>query len=292
MTEYDFGPGLRLEQRIDAHEADAITDRWEFGRWMLSHVPNGQKKLPVGFLGALAKATGKSQRELQYRRQCAERYPNVDAIAKCIAQCGSWFAVVTEALTERPETTQADPGPLPAGTFRTVVADPPWQYGNAATRGAAEDHYPTMAVEELCELPVGDVAGDDAHLYLWVTNNFIREAFDVIDAWGFDYKTCLTWVKPQIGMGNYFRSVTEHILFGVCGGLRTQARDIRNCIEAPRQKHSAKPHSFYELVEKASPGPYLEMFARPGPDALFASRTGEWTYWGNEARGSLELAAA
>jgi N6-adenosine-specific RNA methylase IME4 len=194
--------------------------------------------------------------------------------------------IVEDDRPSAPEGAELIAGPLPTGTYRTIVADPPWRYGNTSTRGAAEDHYPTMTIEQLCDLnvngrAVGDCVADDAHLYLWVTNNFLREGFDVLDGWGFTYKTCLTWVKPQIGMGNYFRSVTEHVLFGTRGNLRTQARDIRNVIEAKRQKHSAKPHNFYELVEKASPGPYLELFARPDY-TLFPALNGDWTHWGNE----------
>ena len=294
MTEFDFSPALQMEQRIDAAEHEAIFERWEFGRWMLVHV-NEKGQLPHRFLATLCETTGKSRSELKYRRQFAERYTSKPEVANALATFPSWFAIVNEALPEKASTSddggELVAGPLPTGTFRTLVADPPWRYGNTSTRGAAEDHYPTMSIEELCDLTVDgrsvtDCMAEDAHLYLWVTNNFLREGFDVLDGWGFDYKTCLTWVKPQIGMGNYFRSVTEHVLFGTRGNLRTQARDIRNIIEAKRQKHSAKPHNFYELVEKASPGPYLELFARPD-DALFSGRKGDWNYWGNEVQGEV-----
>jgi N6-adenosine-specific RNA methylase IME4 len=173
---------------------------------------------------------------------------------------------------------------LPDGQFRTIVADPPWRYGNTRTRGAAEDHYPTMTIDELCALDVRSRAADQAHLYLWVTNNFLLEGFQVMDAWGFDYKTCLTWVKPQMGMGNYFRGSTEHILFGVRGGLATLRKNQMNWFQAPRGRHSAKPESFYEVVETCSPGPYFEMFAR-------RARLGDWHYWGNESLETAEVAA-
>lgn len=94
---------------------------------------------------------------------------------------------------------------VPVSVFTTLVIDPPWRYDNATTRGAAEDHYPTMTVDELRKLEVP--AADDAHLYLWVTNGFLREGFDLLDVWGFTYKTCLTWVKSHMGLGNWFRSV-------------------------------------------------------------------------------------
>lgn len=157
--------------------------------------------------------------------------------------------------------------------FTTIVADPPWRYDNVATRGAAEDHYPTMTIEELCALEVP--AADNAHLYLWTTNGFLREAFDVMDAWGFTYKTTLTWCKPQIGMGNWFRNTTEHVLFGVRGKLPTNVNNKPTHFVADRTRHSQKPDSFYDLVQLASPGPYFEMFAR--------RRRFGWHVWGNEA---------
>jgi N6-adenosine-specific RNA methylase IME4 len=165
----------------------------------------------------------------------------------------------------------------PAGQFATIVADPPWQYDNTSTRGAAEDHYPTMPLDAICAIPVSDWAADESHLYLWTTNGFLREAFDVMDAWGFTYKTTLVWVKPQIGMGNYFRSSAEYVLFGVRGGLRTRDSNQPNWFEAKRGRHSKKPGKFFDLVELVSYPRYLEMFARQrrlNPD---------WDYWGNEA---------
>lgn len=175
---------------------------------------------------------------------------------------------------KRPELVPSrEPGPLPIGAYRTIVADPPWRYGNSATRGAAEDHYETLTLEAICDLDIP--AADDAHLYLWTTNAFLRDAFDVVDAWGFIYKTCLTWVKPQIGMGNYFRNSTEHVLFGLKGKLPTERNDVPTSFEDRRGKHSAKPDSFLDLVETCSPGPYLEMFAR--------RRRMGWDVWGAEA---------
>jgi len=284
-VEFDFGPALRREAKIDAAEGEAILERWEFGRWMLTHVPDGGKKLPVGFLPQLAAATGKSERELKYRRQFAEKFPTRRALGTVVRKHRSWTEIREHALPDRPPS-DADllAGPLPDGIYRTIVADPPWDYGNKATRGSTRKHYQTMSVEAICALGVAERAADDAHLYLWVTNGFIREGFDVLAAWGFTYKTCITWAKTQIGLGNYFRGATEHVLFGTRGGLRTNDRNVRNWFEAPRGKHSAKPDYFYDLVEKASSGPYLEMFAR-------RARLGDWHYWGNESLESAEVAA-
>ncbi|WP_165803236.1 MT-A70 family methyltransferase [Mycobacteroides abscessus] len=171
-------------------------------------------------------------------------------------------------------------------TYRTIVADPPWRYQNRASRGAAENHYPTMSTSELCELAVvPEHAARDAHLYLWTTNSHLFEARDVMSAWGFDYKTSIVWVKPQMGMGNYFRGSTELVLFGVRGGLPTLRKDVRNHFTAPRRAHSQKPRAFLELVMASSPGPYLELFARCSRDSscgcsrcLFG-----WAVWGDQS---------
>jgi len=160
----------------------------------------------------------------------------------------------------------------PVDVYPTIVIDPPWRYDNVATRGAAEDHYSTMTQAELLALELP--AADDAHLYLWVTNSFIEDGFELMRTWGFTYKTCLTWCKPQIGMGNYFRSTTEHVLFGVKGRLPTLANNKPTHFIADRTRHSAKPEHFYDLVEESSPGPYMEMFAR-------RQRFG-WAAWGNQ----------
>ena len=169
-------------------------------------------------------------------------------------------------------------------SYGAVVIDPPWQYGNAATKGAAGNHYSTMTLDELAALP--DIcepfrACTNAHLYLWTTTGFLRESFDLLDAWGFTYKTNLVWVKPQIGLGNYFRTSHEHVLFAVKGGAgRTMSRDIPSWFKAKRERHSKKPDAFFDLVEASSPGPYLDVFARPRQGRFGA---GEWDYWGNES---------
>ncbi len=95
--------------------------------------------------------------------------------------------------------------------FPTIYADPPWPYENKASRGAAENHYPTLSISEICAEPIPQLAEEDAHLHLWTTNAFLREAFDVVEAWGFQYKSCFVWLKPQIGMGNYWRVSHEFL---------------------------------------------------------------------------------
>jgi N6-adenosine-specific RNA methylase IME4 len=180
-------------------------------------------------------------------------------------------AIKQTIAADKPPATHN--GHTPTTTYPTIVIDPPWRYDNIATRGAAEDHYPTMSLDELAALHLP--AADNAHLYLWTTNGFLRQAFDLVDAWQFSYKTCLTWTKPQIGMGNYFRNNTEHVLFAVRGRQPTLRNDCPTWFQADRTRHSAKPESFYDIVETSSPGPWLEMFAR--------RRRFGWATWGNEA---------
>lgn len=171
--------------------------------------------------------------------------------------------------------------------YRTIVIDPPWEYERASGLGstrAAADHYSTMTNREIAALPIGDLAAADCHAYLWVTNpRLYAEArdgvgpADMLAGWGFRYLTLLTWHKLGApGMGWYFRGDTEHVLFGIRGKapIPPESR-LSNHFAASRTVHSAKPDRFYEIVERVSPGPYLELFAR--------RRRYGWDVWGNEA---------
>lgn len=172
------------------------------------------------------------------------------------------------------------PDPPRSGSYRTLVVDPPWRYDNASTRGAAEDHYATMTVRELKQLDVGSWVAPGGHVYLWTTTNFIDRSFSLLAAWGFEYVTNLVWVKPQMGMGNYFRVSHEHILFGIKPPReRTRNKSTMSWFEAPRTKHSAKPEAFYDLVENSSHPPYLDVFSRRQ-----GRLNGEWDAWGLEAQ--------
>jgi hypothetical protein len=108
VSEFDFGPGLRIEERIDTAEHNGIEARWEFGRWMLSHVPEGRVKLPTGFLDRLREATGQSRAELKNRRQFAEQFPTRAALAHALANCSSWYQIVNEVLGRRQLPERSD----------------------------------------------------------------------------------------------------------------------------------------------------------------------------------------
>lgn len=160
--------------------------------------------------------------------------------------------------------------------FQTILADPPWRYDNVASRAAAENHYRTMTIEDICSEPVQQLVGPHAHLHLWTTNAFLEPAFTVMRAWGFEFKSCLVWIKPTIGMGNYWRVSHEFLLFGVRGNLPFGRNDVCSWVLAPRTTHSRKPFRFRELIEQVSPGPYLELYGREEQPNT------EWTIFGNQ----------
>jgi len=174
--------------------------------------------------------------------------------------------------------------------FGTILADPPWRFANRTGKVAPEhrrlERYGTLSFEEIAALPVSDLANEPSHCYLWVPNALLPWGLDVLDSWGFKYKTNLIWHKVRKdggsdgrGVGFYFRNVTEVILFGVRGkNARTldPGRSQVNLIASRKREHSRKPDEQYGLIERCSRGPYLELFGRGTRD--------KWTVWGNEAR--------
>ena len=173
------------------------------------------------------------------------------------------------------------------GQYATILADPPWQFQNRTGKVAPEHRrllrYPTMEQREILELPVARLAAARSHLYLWVPNALLAEGLRVMEAWGFTYKSNLVWHKVRKdggsdgrGVGFYFRNVTELVLFGVRGSMRTlpPGRAQVNLLATRKREHSRKPDEIYDIIEACSPGPYLELFARfPRPG---------WHQWGNE----------
>ena len=173
--------------------------------------------------------------------------------------------------------------------FATVLADPPWQFTNRTGKMAPEhkrlQRYPTMPLDDIKALPVRAIVQDTAHLYLWVPNALLSLGLQVMEHWGFTYKTNIIWYKTRKdggpdrrGVGFYFRNVTEMILFGVRGkNARTlqPGRSQENIIVSMKREHSRKPDEQYKIIEACSSDPYIELFAR-GP------RTG-WFVWGNQA---------
>lgn len=204
--------------------------------------------------------------------------------------------------------------PLPAGPFSTIVADPPWDYSRKLSAGGtsgyspvhqsrggnrgAANHYPTLTIQELQDLPVQSVVADQAHLYLWTTSAFVVEAHTLAETWGFSPKVLVPWIKTKknsrsqildadgdiyagirMGMGLYIRHCAEFLLFCVRGKAPTARKDVLGVLFAPQGKHSEKPSQAYDLIDRLSTPPRLELFAR-GPRAGYE-------VWGNQANGIL-----
>ena len=193
------------------------------------------------------------------------------------------------------ERTIADFRAFTAGKrYRTIYADPPWQFQNRTGKVAPEhkrlSRYSTMTVPEICRLPVAEAADEKSPLYLWVPNALLPEGLEVMRAWGFSYKTNIIWEKVRKdgmpdgrGVGFYFRNVTEILLFGIRGEKNRTldpGRSQVNLLRAIKREHSRKPDEFISLIERCSPAPFLEMFAR-------GSRR-DWDMWGNQATEDYE----
>ena len=173
------------------------------------------------------------------------------------------------------------------GIFGTILIDPPWRFQNRTGKMAPEHkrlhRYPTMSFEEIAALPIDRYAQKPSHLYLWCPNALLPEGLRIMASWGFKYKSNIVWYKIRKdggpdgrGVGFYFRNVTELLLFGVKGSMRTlkPGRTQVNLLATRKQEHSRKPMEIYKIIEACSPEPYLELFAR--------ERVARWTQWGDE----------
>jgi len=174
--------------------------------------------------------------------------------------------------------------------YEIIYADPPWnEVGAGKIRRGANKHYKLMKTKDIMALPVNKITAENAHLYLWTTNNFLPDALEVMKAWGFKYKTIITWVKDKFGLGQYFRGQTEHVLFGVKGFIPYKIEKGKRCqgvtyFWAKRTKHSQKPYQmrkFIELVSDREGFNKIELFAR--------EKTPGWDVWGNEVESDIDL---
>lgn len=159
--------------------------------------------------------------------------------------------------------------------FGAIYADPPWRYSNQGTRASTKNHYAgDMSIEEICAMPIADLCLDKCHLHLWTTNAFLFDCPRIFDAWGFTFKSSFVWVKPQMGIGNYWRNSHEIMLTAVKGGQTALSKSEMSWAECRRGEHSAKPQIVRERIERLSPRPYLELFGRRSIEG--------WTVFGNQ----------
>ncbi|OZD47377.1 hypothetical protein CH252_21105 [Rhodococcus sp. 06-1477-1B] len=189
----------------------------------------------------------------------------------------------TNTNTNTTTTENAPPGPTYSGEkFSCILADPPW--GNPGQKGkyGAANHYKLMSIERIAAMPIGALAADNAHLYLWCYPAVRRVAEEVMEGYGFRFVDEFVWGKDQMGLGQYFRHAHETLLLGVKGKLPVKFRGQRSFAMLPRQDHSHKPEEVLTaLIPRLSPGPYLELFARrPTPG---------WKKWGNEVESDIVI---
>ena len=169
---------------------------------------------------------------------------------------------------------------LPPGGFATVLVDPPWP------AQSGEKHYRTMSLARIKALPVGQLAARDAHLWLWTTNALLPKAYEVAEAWGFTVRSPLTWVKFRLGLGGRYqlRNATEQLLFCTRGKAPLSSRSQPTWFNAPVTEHSRKPAEQFAIIERVSPGPYLELFARRRPES-----NQSWAVWGDQVNSDIRI---
>lgn len=168
--------------------------------------------------------------------------------------------------------------------FKTILADPPWEHMQQNGARGAIVHYRLMSLERIKAMPVSDLAEQDGHLWLWCTNASLRDGYDVAETWGFTPRSVLTWIKFRLGLGHFLRNSTEHVLFCTRGNAPALFRSQPTWINAPVQEHSRKPDELYAVIERVSPGPYLELFARRRPPS-----THGWFVWGDEIDADIRI---
>lgn len=171
----------------------------------------------------------------------------------------------------------------PPKKWRTILADPPWGGKVALQNGGygACKHYNLLDLEQIKSMPIGDLAEENAHCWLWVTAATLEHGYDVLRKWGFTPRSIFIWIKPRMGLGVYLRNCAEFVLLGTKGKAPIQFNSQMNWGFFPLQGHSHKPEEVMEIIKRCSPGPYLELFARrryPGINV-----------WGNEIESDVEI---
>jgi N6-adenosine-specific RNA methylase IME4/ParB-like chromosome segregation protein Spo0J len=291
MCRKDFAPSeaVALGRRIEPMERMEAKDR----QATQARINQPQSDSEVGKLPTSEK--GRARDKVGQAVGMSRRtYEKAEAVVEAAEQNPAKFSELQEEMDRtgsvdkayrklRQEQVRAERQSPPALTgtperFIVLLADPPWRYEHTESESRAiENQYPTMSLDEICELPIQDVCTEDVILFLWATSPKLAEAMQVLEAWGFTYRTCAVWDKEKIGMGYYFRQQHELLLVAAKGHPPTPAPSDRvsSVVRSPRLKHSQKPEVVYEIIEAMYPNlPKLELFARNNRD--------NWSAWGNE----------
>ena len=279
---FTMGP-IHLEANIDEFVGCGCLKKDQLKRWISE---NEYKRL-LGFgykaVELKARVLGEdknqcvfaSQEPLNKNVSVFELYPLMSTVSKVKKQSG----FKKKKISPPPDGRER----VKMKKYQIIYADPPWQYKRTGGSSASRN-YSTMTVKQICEMPVVDIAADNSLLFLWTTNSFLREAFDVVTAWGFEYKTCITWKKDRWGLGYWAWGQTEHC-FLCARGKHTRITPplLPTIFEAKRTKHSKKPDAFRSVIEKFPYTPRVELFAR--------QKTEGWDVWGNEVKSDITLIA-
>jgi N6-adenosine-specific RNA methylase IME4 len=268
----DFTPEERVAigAKIEALLAGRQGERTDLGK---GHVQNfGQVNGRTEDIAARKAGFKNGETYRQAKAVCAAAQADPETFAKPLADMNRTGRVhgpyKRVRVFQQAAEIRREPPPLPGqGPYHVIVADPPWPYEKRAEDPShrAVVPYPTMSLAEIAAMGVAAIAHQDCILWLWTTNYYMREAFDIAEAWGFERKTVLTWVKPHFGCGDWLRGQTEHAILATRGRAVVQLTNESTALFAPVRAHSEKPDEFYELVERLCPAPrYCELFSRRG----------------------------
>jgi len=260
-----------ITEAIFTHNWALVEGYHQLGKRILEEHDNFERAKIYGkeICSHVSESLGKSRQTINRAIQFAKKYPELELLPE--GKNATWHDICNKYL---PEPREDERIKLPEGIYDIIYIDPPWQYSNSGISGAAENHYPTMSIEELSKLEIP--SAKNSTMFIWVTNPILFEALPLIKTWDFEYKTNMVWIKDIAGQGFYVKGQHELLLICVKGNHRPDdSLYVRSVIQNPRLAHSQKPEVFYEIIEKLYPnGKYLEMFAR--------NKRKGWTSWGNE----------
>jgi N6-adenosine-specific RNA methylase IME4 len=247
-----------------------LVGMWDKGNAIISFLGGIETK--PNYL-ELERETGRGDDALKKWRELVIRYPKredyIENEAKPKAE--SW---VQKLLTPK-EIKELGTPELPSGVFNVIYCDPPWEYENSGFEMSAENHYPVMSIDELCQMDIKSISAENSVCFMWVTNPILEDGQRLLKAWGFDYKTNFVWVKKNHTAGFYVFGKHEILMIGIKGSMLPSGEKFKSVIEGENLIHSKKPEIVYEMIEKMYPGcKYIELFARN-------TRKG-WEPWGNE----------
>lgn len=260
-----------------------FTSRWALveGYWKLGEriredeLAQEHSKGNKTFVQDLARNLGTSDRTLYYALQAYDKFPKLDEIPE--GKNITWNKLITKYL---PEPKKLPTPELPEGKYQVIYADPPWEYGQEQhskekQKTVLETHYPTMPTEDICALPINELAADNSVLFLWTTSPKLFEAKQVIDAWGFEYKSSMIWDKVKHNVGYYVSVRHEFLLICTKGSCLPDNPKLYDSVQTiERTEHSKKPTEFYEIIEDIYHGKKIELFSR--------KLRKNWSSWGNE----------